>query len=107
MLNYPHIPGHKVLGTSLDAAVSMESRAGTLRKLVLDTLRNSPLRVTGWTADEMAEYLNESILSIRPRFTELKQLNEIHDTGVRRKNLSGRNAVVWHYLKPGEQLGLI
>lgn len=47
------------------------------------------------TADECARHLSESVLSIRPRFSELLRANRIEDTGERRKNASGRNATVW------------
>lgn len=47
------------------------------------------------TADECADHLGQSILSIRPRFTELSRLGIIADTGERRANRSGRMAVVW------------
>jgi hypothetical protein len=49
----------------------------------------------GFTADEIAARLGESILTIRPRITELNKLCKIKDTGVRRPNSSGRNAIVW------------
>lgn len=105
---YPFQPGTKELsGTSAEAAESMKGHAGTLRGLVLETMRTSPLRAMGWTTDEMAEFLNTSILSIRPRFSELKALGMIYDTGERRLNNSGRKAVVWHCLKPSEQMRLV
>ena len=49
----------------------------------------------GYTPDEMALKLNESYLSIRPRFTELKYENLLQKTDVRRRNASGRTSIVW------------
>lgn len=43
----------------------------------------------GATADELAVWLDRSILSIRPRITELKQAGLIFDTGRRRAARSG------------------
>lgn len=48
-----------------------------------------------WTADEVAERLHLSVLSVRPRVTELSALGKIRDSGERRPNASGRNAIVW------------
>jgi hypothetical protein len=47
------------------------------------------------TADEVADFVGESLLTIRPRMTELKRLGLLRDTGARRANASGRQAVVW------------
>lgn len=106
-MQYPSMPGHKVGGTSEQAAVEMSSRASSLRDMVLKVMRESALKCTGWTADEMAEYLHESILSIRPRFSELRAKNLIEDTGYRRKNISGKSAVVWRIPGANYQPGLL
>lgn len=49
----------------------------------------------GMTADECADALGMDRLTVRPRFTELKAAGLIRDTGVRRKNASGKAAKVW------------
>jgi hypothetical protein len=51
------------------------------------------------TADECAHRLGMNILSVRPRFTELKALGLIHDTGLRRRNWSTRMAKVMDLTK--------
>ena len=90
LCTYPSAPGWKRTETSRDAAKSMRGRADTLRDACLDALRtNGPM-----TADEIAEHLNESVLSIRPRITELKELHAVSPTGERRRNKSGRGADV-------------
>jgi len=92
MITYPNTPGHKGTDTSFDAAKSMQSRAETLRQLALDKIEKS---LTGLTADRCADILNESILSIRPRLSELRRLGLIMDSGRRGTNTSGKKAVVW------------
>lgn len=88
---YPHQPGAKRPGTSQDAADAMTGRAPLLRDRCLAALRNSD----GLTADEVAGDLRESVLAVRPRFSELSQLGQIEDTGERRPNASGKLAIVW------------
>lgn len=90
---YPEVPGHRGVSTSIAAAEEMKPRAAYLREKCLAYVRRWGM--TGSTADECAAYLGESVLSIRPRFTELLRANRIEDTGTRRKNDSGRNAIVW------------
>lgn len=87
---YPSAPGYKIAGTSKDAAHAIAPRANTLRAAVLRRLLRSPA-----TADECATSLAESVLSIRPRLSELREAAAIEDTGERRKNQSGRPAAVW------------
>ncbi len=90
LLTYPHVPGSKTGGTSQEAAEAMKPTAATLRAACL-----GQLRLSASTADQVAGALKESVLSIRPRISELKQLQLIRDSGVRRKNASGKSAVVW------------
>lgn len=90
--SYPEAPGFKDQDTSRKAAESVAGVAPKLRRAVLDALRLHP---SGMTADETADWLEESILSVRPRFTELLRDGLIDDTGDRRKNASGRSAKVW------------
>lgn len=92
MTTYPNTPGHKGTDTSRDAAKSMESAAGTLRRMALDKIKQSP---AGLTADQCADRLNEGVLSIRPRLSELRRFGLIMDSGRRGVNASGKRAVVW------------
>lgn len=89
-VSYPESPGYKTGGTSQDAAEEIADRAETLREQIKDRLR-----VKASTTDEMALHLGESILSIRPRFSELRAVGDIAWTGDRRKNASGKMAKVW------------
>lgn len=66
--------------------------AATARNEVLAWLRAHP---DGATADEIAIELRRSPFTVRPRCTELGRMGLIHDSAARRKNASGRNAIVW------------
>ena len=81
-LKYPMSPGYKEHSTSKEAATKVAARSRKLREK---------------TPEEVSEILNESILSIRPRFTELKIMNFIYDSGLRRKNSFNSNTKVWRY----------
>lgn len=92
---YPQRAGYKATDTSAEAAVEIEDsgRAATLRKGILLWLRERHGRAC--TADEYAALVEESVLAIRPRFSELHKADLIKDSGDRRPNASGRNAIVW------------
>ena len=95
-LLYPELPGFKAGGTSAQAAFAVKEDAETLRERCLDMLQ---LR-GDLTADEAADYIGRSVLSIRPRFSELHAAGRItqamyNGKPVRRKNNSGHSAQVW------------
>lgn len=90
LLTYPAVPGSKVSGPSQQAAEAMKPTAATLRAHVMAVLERGDK-----TADEVAGAMRESVLSVRPRLSELHTLGAIEDSGVRRPNSSGRNATVW------------
>lgn len=91
---YPDVPGAKVPGTSQEAAEKVSKRVAYLQGKCLEALRaHGPL-----TADEIAGKVGESILSIRPRLSELvsdEYGNQVEKTKERRKNISGCSATVW------------
>ena len=89
-LSYPASPGFKERTTSRDAAKAVSSRAKTLREKVLQALQTRPM-----TADEVAAFIGESVLSTRPRLSELVKLGLIWPTDDRRENESGLKATVW------------
>jgi predicted ArsR family transcriptional regulator len=89
-MTYPNSPGFQNTDTSEAAAAAIEPEAPNLRALVLRALSDRPA-----TADECASEIGVSILAIRPRLTELRKLGSIEDTGQRRRNVSGRSAIVW------------
>ncbi len=96
---YGDLPGHKESTTSKDAALTIARTAVNLRALVLAALEAAGPR--GLTSDEVAARLNQSVLSIRPRISELGpgRLNLIERTGERRWNFSGLKAACWKVRK--------
>lgn len=89
-VKYPHAPGFKSRSTSQAAANETGPRAAVLRDACLAALTGADL-----TADEVAARLGESVLSIRPRISELAKMGKIADSGERRENDSGHRAIVW------------
>ncbi|MDE2098719.1 MAG: hypothetical protein KGL39_15805 [Patescibacteria group bacterium] len=89
-LIYPDAPGAKGPETSAEAAAAQAETAEALRIRCL-----AHVRLRDQTADECATALGVSILSVRPRFSELAARQQIFDSGVRRANASGHKAIVW------------
>lgn len=87
---YPRAPGFKAPGPSQEAAEAIKPTAATLRAHALAVIERGPA-----TADEVAAAMRASILSIRPRLSELRATGAIVDTGERRENASGKRATVW------------
>lgn len=96
LFRYPDAPGARDRDTSQAAADAIAPTAATLRAKSLAVLERS----NGLTADQVAGRLGLSILSIRPRLTELSRLGKVRDTGERRPNASGKNAIVWAAVQP-------
>lgn len=92
---YPNHPGWKEPTTSRLAAEKLGD-ADNVRRLVLQKVRELPR-----TADEVAAALNISILTVRPRMSELRAMKSVHPRlradgkQDRRKNESGVSAIVW------------
>lgn len=95
-LTYPLDPGFKRTGTSEAAAAAVAPRAQTLCEKVLALLEERAL-----TADECATMLNKSVLSVRPRLSQLLARDLIEDTGRTRQNISGVSATVWRAVARG------
>lgn len=87
--HYPTRPGFKEPTTSKLAAEKIGDQTA-LRAAVYARIRAMPS-----TADEIAAHLNESILTIRPRVSELRAANKVTPSGQRRPNASGHSAIVW------------
>jgi hypothetical protein len=92
---YPLAPGHKrqfTGTTSKEAAQRVAVHARNLRGRVLEQYSKAgPL---GLTADECAVALGCSILSVRPRTSELAAMGFLVPSGDRRRNDSGHAAAV-------------
>lgn len=93
-LRYPDAPGYRRAGgTSEQAARAVAGSAAAKRARVLAEVARHG--VAGATADEIARALGLSVLSVRPRVSELNRSGFIVASGSRRKNDSGLNASVW------------
>lgn len=101
LFQYPHQPGAQDRETSRAAAAAAGETSALLRARALAVLEGS----RGLTADEVAGKLGLSILSIRPRITELSRLGRARDSGERRHNASGRRAIVWAPVYPSHLKG--
>jgi hypothetical protein len=91
--HYPFVPGARHTDTSVAAADSIAPQVTHLRRVVLDAIRAAG--AAGLTADECAARVDLSPLTVRPRVCELREMLFVIDSGKRRANHSGRNAIVW------------
>ena len=92
-MRYPDSPGFKSRGTSSLAARRIAPHAEALRDRVFAFLKtNYP---APFTADEVADRLGVSFLSVRPRLSDLRRTELIEPTAERRKNKSGMMAHCW------------
>lgn len=89
---YPNNPGFKAQETSRQAAQDIKPKASILRQKVLELIRDS---VFGISPDKAAAQLGESILSIRPRFSELKAKGLIVDSGRRDLTEFHKASIIW------------
>lgn len=86
-------PAARDTDTSRAAASAITPSAARLRMMVLGAIRAAG--PAGLTADEAADRLGLSVLTVRPRVSELGKAGSIVDAGSRRANRSGRKAIVW------------
>jgi hypothetical protein len=94
MSSYPHHLGWKAPGASRNAAAHAVARhAKTLRVRVLAFLRVQ--YPTAFSADQIADGSGETILSVRPRVSEVHKSREIEAAEGRHKNASGLSAHYW------------
>lgn len=91
--SYPYHPGARDTDTSRDAAEAMQPHAARLQGMVMDAIASAG--AVGMTAEECARALNIDRAAAQPRTTELRKLGRIRDSGVRRRNRSGKSAIVW------------
>ncbi len=90
---YPDTPGHRNVDTSIAAAEALAPKLGRLQRLAEEAIRDAGSR--GLTADELAARLEMDRWSIQPRTSELKRKGLIRDSGMRRPNATGKQAIVW------------
>jgi predicted ArsR family transcriptional regulator len=92
-VTYPNSPGFRVPGPSEDAANAITPLAAVLRDQVREVIAtHGPDSIT---ADDIAHILNRSVLSVRPRVSELHREGDIRPSGTRGRNASGMTATQW------------
>lgn len=90
---YPDAPGHRGIDTSIEAAVALVPALRTLQQLALDYIKSCG--ALGATSDECAAGLGIDRGSVQPRTSELSRKGLIVDSGLRRRNATGKRAIVW------------
>lgn len=90
---YHDSPGHRGVDTSIAAAADLEAKLGRLQQMVLAAIREAVW--PGLTADELCDRLKLSRWTVQPRTSELRHKGLIRDSGQRRRNASGKQAIVW------------
>lgn len=93
MREYPTGPGHRGVTTSVAAARDIEMSVGRLQRIALSAIRTAGAR--GLTTNELAARVRVARDSIQPRTSELRERGLIRDSGARRLNPSGKQAIVW------------
>jgi hypothetical protein len=96
---YPETAGTKERGIDSASRKAGESvPAKALQRVVhADLLRHGDS-----TADESAARLAMDILTVRPRFSELRKLGKVIATDKRRPSSRGTLSTVWHALSDGD-----
>lgn len=89
---YPTENNHRGVDTSREAAEMVAPLSNRLRAVVHGVLYRHP---TGLTVEEVCAVARFPRYSLQPRFTELRKMGMIRDTGARRFNQSGARAIVW------------
>jgi hypothetical protein len=97
---YPDTPGHRGIETSVEAADAIAPATGRLQTMAYGAIRAAGPQ--GLTADELAAVINVSRWAIQPRTTELRRKLLITDSGMRRRNVTGKRAIVWVAVEEGK-----
>ena len=92
MSTYPDTPGHRNIETSMAAAAAGAPKLGRLQRIAETAIRDAGS--SGLTSDELATELGMDRCSIQPRTSELRRKGLIWDSGRRRPNATGKQAIV-------------
>ncbi len=90
---YPYKAGHRNVDTSIKSAEFTNKHLKRISKVVLIEL--AKVFPKGLTGSEIANKCERSILSVRPRTSELKLQGLIIDTEKRRKNEGGQTEIIY------------
>ena len=84
-------------GTSEAAADAMAPLAPTLLRMAREKFASAP---NGLTAEELSDACGVERVAMQPRTSEMQKAGFIVDSGIRRRNRSGKNAIVWVVREP-------
>ncbi len=87
----PHARGYRAPETSREALPGKPETA-YVRQRVRWALARYP---DGLTSEEIAAFTGLPYATVQPRTTELANAGIAEDSGERRRNLSGKRAIVW------------
>jgi len=90
---YPYKAGHRGVRTSIISANDTNKRLSRLKKQVLIEL--GKVYPKGLSTSQLADKTKISLLTVRPRTTELKLQGLIIDTEKDRKNDNGKPEIVY------------
>ena len=91
---------HRAAGdTEVAAAHQVAKRVAGRRLHTLQTLYT----LRGGSGEQVALAASLSLFSIRPRLTELQNMELIEDTGKRKKNVYENNEIIWQITEKGKQ----
>tara|TARA_R110002074_G_scaffold387046_1_gene569000 strand:- start:1362 stop:1769 length:408 start_codon:yes stop_codon:yes gene_type:complete len=90
---YPYKAGHRGVRTSIISAKETDKRLSRLKKQVLIEL--AKVFPKGLSSSELADKTKISLLTVRPRTTELKLQGLIIDTEKDKKNENGKPEIVY------------
>lgn len=96
---YPHRPGFTNFSTSREAAKAVAPSAKSLRAVALRLITEAGSQ--GLTTNELTARMGVERDSVQPRTSELKAEGRIRDSGHRRRNENGKNAIVWVAVEVG------
>jgi hypothetical protein len=90
---YPHVPGHRGISSSIEAAEKIKSTVHTMRDRVHGIIKLAG--ANGITTEELCQFMKMEAKHTQPRVSELRKLGKVVDSGLRRKSESGVNVIVW------------
>lgn len=95
-MKYPDKSGYQNQETSKQAAQDIKPRAKKLEARVLEVIRSFPF---GCSPERAAQELEKNIISVRPRFTQLKLKGFIEDSGRRDRTECNKSSIIWIAIK--------
>ena len=98
---YPDAPGHRGVDTSIEAANDIAPDLGRYQRSAFSFILAAG--DAGLTAEELAAAMGVERTTAQPRTSELRLRHMIKDSGQRRRNVSGKRAIVWVVLSEDER----